>query len=238
MKILLAVKHTERALGEWDACALGAALELAEEEVDEVIAVTVGGEAAEAALQSCLALGAERAIRVWDPALEGADPLAIATVLAAVARAEQPQLILCGVQSAAGNAATGVALAGLLDLARVAGVVGVERDGAQLKVQRELEGGAVEVLRVALPALLTVQSTIGAPRHATLREIKQARAKPLSALAAADLGLELQVLQASAGSHVVRLRERAPAGGARMLEGEPQEIAAQIAQLVRKALSV
>ncbi len=236
MRILLAVKHVGRALGEWDAFALGTALELAEEG-DEIVAVTVGDERAEATLRSCLALGAQRAIRVWDPALAETDPLMLATVLAALARREQPELILCGVQSAdAGNAATGVALAGLLDLARVAGVVGAEREGALLTVARELERGAVEVLKIALPALLTVQSAVGDPRHATLRAIKQARAKPLLLLAPKDLGLGADALRASAGSRVLRLREREGAS-AKMLEGDPHEIAAQIATLVRKALS-
>ena len=46
-------------------------------------------------------------------------------------------------------------------------------------VERELEGGLVEVLRVRAPALLTIQTGINEPRYATLRAIKQAREKPL-----------------------------------------------------------
>jgi electron transfer flavoprotein beta subunit len=238
MKILVPVKQVKEELNEWDAFALEAALQLTSPDADEVIVVTIADELGEKVLRGCLASGAKRAIRVWDAALEGADPLLIATVLAAVARAEQPELIICGAQSVdAANAATGIALAGLLDLARVAVVAGIERDGLQLRVQRELEGGAIEVLRIALPALLTVQSAINEPRQPTLREIKQARAKPLAVQTPSELGLDEKSLNASTGSRTVRVRERDRGQGATLLEGEPEAIATQIATIVREALS-
>jgi len=172
-------------LNEWDTFSLEAALQLLENGAGgEVVAVTVGDERSEDGLLACLAKGADRAVRVWEEALAGADPLAVASVLAAVAAREQPDLILCGVQSSdAAAAATGVAVAGLLDLTRVAVVNAIERDGERLRVQRELDGGDVEVLSLSMPALLTVQTGINEPRYATLRAIKQARAKPLEMLA-------------------------------------------------------
>jgi electron transfer flavoprotein beta subunit len=226
------------ALNEWDDFSLEAALALNEGEDGEVVVVTVGDQQAEEALRACLAMGADRAIRVWDESLAGADALAVASVLAAVASDEAPELILCGVQSSdAAESATGVALAGLLELAHVAVVVGIEREGGSLSVQRELEGGAVELLRIATPCLLTVQSGINEPRHATLRAIKQARAKPLSVRSLAELELGADTLAASAGSRTVHLRERAQCAGATLLEGGPAEIAARIAEIVREAMS-
>ena len=67
------------------------------------------------------AQGADRAVRVWDDALAGADVLAVARVLAAAVARESPDLVLCGVQSSdAVNGATGVALAGYLEMPHVA----------------------------------------------------------------------------------------------------------------------
>jgi len=238
MKILVPVKQVGQELNEWDAFSLEAALQLTEDDADEVIVVTVADGPGEQALRACLAVGADRALRVWDAALGEADPLLLAALLAAVARAEECELIICGAQSSdAAGAATGVALAGLLDLARVAVVAAIERDGEQLRVQRELEGGALEVLRLSLPALLTVQTHTNEPRHATLRAIKQARTKPLAVLSPGELGLDVDSLQASAGSRTVKRRERERGAGATLLEGEPQEIAMQIATIVREALS-
>ncbi len=137
----VAADELEWQLNEWDGFSLEAALQLNEGEDREVVVVTVGDEQAEEGLLACMAKGADRAIRVWDESLQGADALAVAGVLAAVARAEQPELILCGVQSSdAAGAATGIALAGLLDLAHVAVVTEIERDGERLTVQRELRG--------------------------------------------------------------------------------------------------
>jgi len=134
------------------------------------------------------------------------------------------------------GAATGVALAGLLDLAHVAVVAAIELDGERLTVQRELEGGAIELLHVELPALLTVQSAINTPRRPNLRALKQARSAPLSVLGLGDLGLDAGAVAATSGSRTVRLRERPREGGATLLGGPPSEIAARIATIVREAI--
>jgi electron transfer flavoprotein beta subunit len=223
-------------LNECDAFSLQAAIDLIETRGEgEILVASVGDERAEQGLLACLAKGADRAIRVWDPALEGADPLAVASVLAALAAGEAPDLILCGAQSSdAANAATGVALAGLLDLAHVALVSAIEIRDGRLSVQRELDGGVLELLALSPPALLTVQADVNQPRHATLREIKQAREKPLSTLALAALGLDAADVLAASGSRTVALAEPERGDGARMLEGPASEIAARIAEIVRE----
>jgi electron transfer flavoprotein beta subunit len=225
------------ALNEWDAFALEAALSLREDAGGgELVVATVGGEQAEESLRAGLAMGADRAVRVWDPSLRGADPLAIAAVLAKLAASEQPDLILCGAQSAdAANSATGVALAGLLDLAHVAVVSAVERDGSALVVARDLDGGATETLRVSMPALLTIQTGANQPRRANLRAIKQAREQPIETLTPAALGLGQQELIAAAGARTVRLREPVRER-ASMIAGPASAIAARIAEIVAAEL--
>jgi len=179
-------------VNEWDTFSLEEALTLRDAAGEgEVVVVTVGDEEAEDSLLACLAKGADRAVRLWDETLAGADPLAVARVLAAGIERESPDLVLCGVQSSdAVNGATGVATAAHLGLPHVAVVKGLDYDAAAgvATVERELEGGLVEVLRVRVPALLTIQTGINEPRYATLRAIKQARDKPLDELGLADLG--------------------------------------------------
>jgi electron transfer flavoprotein beta subunit len=233
----LAAGALEWAPNEWDAFSLEAALALNEGEGGETVLVTVGDERAEESLRAGLAMGADRAVRVWDATLAGADALAVARVLATVASAERPELILCGAQSSdAASAATGVALAGLLEMAHVAVVEQIELDGERLVAQRQLEGGAVELLSVALPALLTVQSAINAPRRPNLRAIKQARAASVTVLGLADLGLDAGAVAASAGSRTVGLAPRPRGGGATLIDGSPAEIAARIAAIVGEAM--
>jgi electron transfer flavoprotein beta subunit len=229
-------------LNEWDNFSLEAALEIRERNgggADEVVVVTVGDEQADEGLLSGLAMGADRAVRAWDEALEGADLLSVARVLAAVVQRERPELVLCGVQSSdAVNGATGVALAGYLDLPHVAVVKGLEYDpaAATATVERELEGGLIEVLRVRLPALLTIQTGINEPRYATLRAIKQARAKPLEVIGLAELGVGRDAVMSAAGSRLLRLATPDRDAGAQMLDGTPGELAARIAQIVEERL--
>ena len=230
-------------LNEWDTFSLEAALQLRENvagEGHEVVVVTVGSDEAEEGLLTCLAKGADRAVRVWDDALEGGEVLGVARALAAVIQREAPELVLCGVQSSdAANGSTPTALAGYLDLPRVAVVTELDWDAASATatVHRELEGGVLEVLRIQPPAVLTIQTGINEPRYATLRAIKQAREKPLEIVGLEQLGLSSDAVGAAAGSRTVALVTPDPAAGAEMLNGSPAAVAAQIVEIVRDRMS-
>jgi len=233
--------YLEWDLNEWDTFSLEAALQLRDAldgDGHEVVAVTIGEEEAQEGLLACLAKGADRAVRVWDESLRDSDVLAVARVLAAVIERESPDLVLCGVQSSdAVNGATGVALSGFLGLAHVAVVKHIELDGTTVTVQRELEGGLVEILTLPLPALLTIQTGINEPRYATLRAIKQAREKPLESLSLGELGLDHGAVAAAAGSRVVSIAHPERGEGAQMLEGAPAEVAARIVEIVRDRMT-
>jgi electron transfer flavoprotein beta subunit len=229
-------------LNEWDAFSLEAALQLREQTDSdgEVVVVTVGDDESEEALLGCLARGADRAVRVWDESLQDADVLTVACVLAAAVGRESPDLVLCGVQSSdAVNGATGVAVAGYLDLPHVAVVKQLEYDpgSGTATVKRELEGGLIEVLKVRSPALLTIQTGINEPRYANLRAIKQAREKPLDVTSPAELELEPVALEAARGSRRRGLRHPDRGEGAEMIDGSPADIAARIVEIVRDRMS-
>jgi electron transfer flavoprotein beta subunit len=76
----------------------------------------------------------------------------------------------------------GPLLAALLDLPCVAWVHAIERDGAGLKVKREIDG-ETETLSVPLPCLLTAQKGLAEPRLPGLKGIMAAKKKPLETLA-------------------------------------------------------
>jgi electron transfer flavoprotein beta subunit len=226
-------------LNEWDNFSVEEALQLRDAAGDgEVVVVSVGGEEAEEGLRACLAKGADRALRIWDDSLEGADPLAVARVLAAAVERESPDLVFCGVQSSdAVHSATGVALAEHLGLPRVAVVKALEHEGGTLTVERELEGGLVELVRLRPPALLTIQTGINEPRYATLRAIKQAKEKPLDVVGLGELGLDAAAVEAAAGSRVRSMAHPDTGEGAEMLNGSPSEVAARIAEIVKDKMS-
>jgi len=219
--------YIDHALNEWDAAATEEALQIRERLGEgEVVAVSAGEGEAEPALRRCLAMGADRTVRV---AGRFEDPFTVARALAEAVRAEEPQLVLCGVQSSDSvQAATGTALAELLGLARVAVVTKIELADGRATVDRELEGGLVDVVDVDLPALLTIQTGINQPRYANLRAIKQAEQQEIAL-----------VEPAGGGEPAYRVRRMfsPPRGaGAEILSGGPAEIAQRIADLVQERL--
>ena len=237
--------YLERAVNEWDVAAVEEALRIKESlaasdassdaDADaggEVVVVTVGDEEASEALRRCLAMGADRAIRVHAEGVDDADPLTVARALAAVARRERPDLVLCGVQSSDSvQAATGVMLAELLNLAAVAVVIKVEcaKDATRAEVHRELEGGLLDVVEGDLPAVLTIQTGINEPRYATLRAIKQAN---LQEIEVTDIDRALPVAY-----RVRRMYVPERGAGAELLGDDAAGVAARIAELVKGRLS-
>ena len=155
--------YLDFALNEWDTYATEEALRLVEAAGSgEVVVVSVGDEDAEDAMRRCLAMGADRGIRVE---AEGRlDPIQVARALAEVVQGESADLVFAGVQSSDSvQAATGGALAGLLDMPSVAVVTKIELGDGKATVNRELEGGLVDVVEVDTPALLTIQTGINEP---------------------------------------------------------------------------
>jgi electron transfer flavoprotein beta subunit len=220
----------EFAINEWDTYATEEALRLKEAAGDgEVVVVTVGGEEAEDAMRRALAMGADRAVRVEAEGLEVGDPLSTARALALAVEKESPDLVLCGVQSSdAVQGATGVALAELLALPRVAVVKKVELEAGRAVVHRELEGGLVDVTEVDTPAVLTIQTGINEPRYATLRAIKQAEQKEIEVLEPGELG--------QPAARVRRMFHPPRGEGAELLGKDPAEVARRIKELVEEKL--
>jgi electron transfer flavoprotein beta subunit len=226
-------------LNEWDNYAWEEALLIQEAHVDsvEIIPMSVGLEEAEDGLRQCLAKGGERAIRVWDDAMMGSDPMAVARVIAKVAEREEVDMIFTGTLSSDhGFAQTGVSVAAELGWSQVAVVSKVEyQPGADsATVQRELEGGLEEVLSVQCPAVLTIQLGINEPRYASLRGIKQAKAKPLEILSHQDLGLTDEQVGESGSSSRVRSMHVPKKGQAELIGGTPTEQAVRIADIIKQ----
>ncbi len=225
-------------LNEWDNFALEQAVLIKEAAASEVqiVVVTVGPDDADEILRTCLAKGADRAIRIWDDSIAGSDPVAIARVLAAVARRESPGLIFAGAQSADhGHAMTGVALSALLEWPHVAVVAALAYGAGQGKASatRELEGGVLQDVEIDCPAVLTIQLGINKPRYASLRAIKQAAAKPIETPTLTELGLEAGAVGQAGSASRVRRMYIPEKGRAQLIEGNAQEKAARLAQIIR-----
>lgn len=209
-----------------------AALQIADQAGGEVTILTMGPQPAMAAARRALSMGAHRAVIVTDDALQGADALATARVLAAAIGRSPFDLVLTGVESTDGYTGTlPMAVASLLDIPSVTFARKVEvRDGTVV-TERQTETG-YDVVECPLPALVSVTAGANDPRYPTLKGIMQAKSKPTETLSVADLGLSAQDVQAS---QEVMGMEAVPAKEGGELVEDPSEAPRRIVDFLKKA---
>ncbi|MCQ9376900.1 electron transfer flavoprotein subunit beta/FixA family protein [Methyloversatilis sp. XJ19-49] len=158
--------------------------------VSEVVVVSCGTSACQDTLRAAMAIGADRAILVGTEV--ELQPLAVAKLLAAVAKREAPQLIFCGKQAIDDDAnQTGQMLAALLGWGQATFASKVQLADGRAVVTREIDGG-LETVSVALPALISTDLRLNEPRYASLPNIMKAKKKPLDTLTPDELGVDVK----------------------------------------------
>lgn len=219
-------------INEWDDYALEEAVQIKEKHGGTVTAITIGPEDTDSTLRKCLARGADNAIRITDPKFEGADSYAIAKILHNAIKDLSFKIVLTGALAGDdGYTATGPMLAELLGIPYVTMVKKIEFNGDFAKVNRELEGGLEEIVEVKLPAVLTIQTGINEPRYVSIMGIRKAMQREIKVLGLADVGLKEDEI----GSWIKIEKMYVPPveKQAEFLEGNPDEVAKKIAELLK-----
>lgn len=180
------------AINPFDAIALEEALRLKEKlgEV-EIVVASIGGDESVEQLRVGLAMGADRALLI--KTTETLDSLAIAKVLAAVYRREQPGFVLMGKQAIDDDSnQAGQMLAALLGLGQATFVSKLELldNNTRARCGRETDAG-IETVTVTFPAIITTDLRLNEPRYVSLPGILKAKKKPLEEIAVADLGVNV-----------------------------------------------
>jgi electron transfer flavoprotein beta subunit len=218
-------------VNEADLSAVEEALALVESAGDgEVVLFSAGEDGADEALRVALALGPQRAVRVWADGLALDDARTVGAALAQAIAAEAPDLVLCGVQSAdTGQQSTGPVIAAAWGVPWVPVAHGLSLSGSTLTLHRDFEAGVTETVEVDLPAVVTIQVGANVPRYGTFKD--KMRAKKADIPVVEPVGLP-------APRMVVTRLTAAPGGSGRSLEmikGGPADVAARIIALVREA---
>jgi electron transfer flavoprotein beta subunit len=194
----------------------------------EVIAISLGPDRVKEALRSSLAMGADRAIHLNDPAWAEADTLTTARALAAAIKQESPALVLCGRQAIDDDmGAVAAQLAELLGWPCASWIMeeAVDGDAQTIRVGRQVEGG-LEVFDLPLPAVVSAQKGLNEPRYPTLKGIMGAKRKEIKDLKAGDVGLAGAAPQLS----LVGLEALPPRPPGRIIPGD---VPAAVKELVR-----
>ncbi|RKF04821.1 electron transfer flavoprotein beta subunit [Tenacibaculum lutimaris] len=193
----------------YDEFSLTRAMWFKEKQGASVTVVNVGGASTEPTLRKALAIGADDAIRVN---AEPTDGFMVAKELAEVVKNGGYDLVLAGKESADynGQMVPGM-LASLLDFNFVNGCVGVEVDGTNATLSREIDGGE-EKVSSTLPMVIAGQKGIVEEkdlRIPNMRGIMMARKKPLSVV---------EPIGAAAATSTQNFEKPAPKGAVKLVD--------------------
>ncbi len=223
-------------INDWDSYAVEQAILLKEKFSGSVTVVTIGPDESEEVLRKCLAMGADRAIRLTDKAFANSDAQATAKILFQVIKELNFDMVLAGTQASDdGHGQVGVTLAQLLGIGHATMVTEMEIEDKIIKVQRELEGGLAELLEVQLPALLAIQTGINQPRYVSIMGIRKARGKEIKVLGLEDTHLKAEDVGTSGSfTRVEKMYLPSVGKGAEILTGSLEEVSACLAEILKK----
>ena len=174
----------------FDEYAVEGALQQKEATGGTVTALCIGSESAREALKHALAMGADDAVLVSDPALGDLDTVGAARVLAAaINKIGGADMVVFGRQTLDNGAGiTPAQTARVLGWAMLglAGQIKVQ-DGS-VSVERVIEEGRQNV-SAKLPAVLSVVQSIGEPRYPSFMGIRKASKATIPVWSLGDLGI-------------------------------------------------
>ncbi len=181
-----------------DAAALSLALGIKNGSKDvEITLVSIGPERVEIYLRNGLALGADRAVRIWDESFDGLSPFRKARLLTGAVRLLGADLVFTGARSLdTGNGQVGPLLAGWLDWPCVGEVVSVELDAEHNSISliKDIGRGERESISCPLPAVVTVKGEAKLP-YASIDSLIESKYFTITLLSRVDLGITEAALE-------------------------------------------
>lgn len=172
----------------FDEYAVEGALQQKEATGGTVVVLCVGPESAREALKHALAMGADEAILVSDPALTDLDTVGAARVLAAAIKKAEGEMVIFGRQTLDNGAGLTPAQTARVLGWPMLGLAGqIKVDGGSVTVERVIEEGR-QTVSAKLPAVLSVVQSIGEPRYPSFMGIRKASKATIPIWSLSDIG--------------------------------------------------
>jgi electron transfer flavoprotein beta subunit len=204
-----------------------------------VTVITMGPPQAEAAVREAIAMGADDAVLISDPAFAGSDSWATSYTLAkAVQKFGDVGLIICGKQATDGDTAqVGPGIAAHLDIPQITYVRKINAiDETAITAERLLENG-IETIASSLPCVLTVIKEINEPRLPSLKGKMAAKKAVIPVWKAADLACDPHLIGLEGSpTRVANVFPPPSRQGGEMLSGEAETVVPQLIEKLREAL--
>lgn len=220
----------------FDRQALEAAFKLKQQHHAQITVLSMGPPQFEYSLRQALSLGADEAVLLSSAAFAGADTLATAYVLTqAIKKLGKFDIIFFGRHAIdADTGQVGPIVAEYLNLPQATFALQIELEAdKRLLVQRRLEH-SLELVRLTLPAVVTVDSIIQQPRYAHPRDIMRAAAMPITIWDETDLACDSNRVGMAGSRTVVNKIFAPPIKSGHKLLGPPEQTARAVAQLLAK----
>lgn len=227
----------EYIINPYDEYAIEEAITVRDEHGGEVTVVTIGDEEAEKQLRTALAMGADKAVLInTEDDLDEMDEYTVAKILAEYLKDQEVDLVLAGnVAVDGGSGQVGPRVAEMLGINYVTTITKLEIDGSDVEIVRDVEGDS-EVIKTALPLLVTAQQGLNEPRYPSLPGIMKAKKKPLEELELDDLDLDEDDVEAKTETVDIFLPAEKEAG--RVLEGELEDQVKELVSLLKNEAKV
>lgn len=205
----------------------------------EVVVISLGAARTLDTARTALAMGADRAVILDDEAFVGSDAFGVAKAIAAVIRKEGIDIVFAGKQAIDDdNVQVPQIVAALLDWPHASAIIGFKNEGETVLIRRGVGGGAVEHVRVRLPAVLTCDKGLNTPRFASLPGIMKAKSKPVTRYTAAQLDVVGDVGPAHAKVTFTGFHAPPPRTAGRFLQGELGDQVKELVRLLRQEAKV
>jgi electron transfer flavoprotein beta subunit len=206
----------------------------AKTEGSEVVAVTVGKEAAMTTLQSALAMGADRGILIKTD--NRPDSILTARALkAAIEQDGKPDIIFTGKESIDSEGMqTMFRLAAALDVPVATNVVAFAIDQNKAVVACELEAGVKQLLEMPLPCVIGAGKGLNKPKYPTFIDIRKAKKKEIKQIDLASLPIEAP----SARMDILELKPAVEQRQPKELKGSPEEAVRQLIAVLKDEAKV
>ncbi len=217
-------------INEFDDHATEQAILLKEQSGGQVTVIAPDAEGVDDVLYAAAARGADKVVKLLGDFEAGINNHALARAFAAIVQGFQADLVLTGVQAHDDlDGSVGPLLAEYLGMPYVGYISGVAIEDGKSTVRKEYPGGLIAEMEVTLPAVLGIQAAEEPPRYVAISKVRQAMKTTTID------EQEVAELNSSGGPTVGRMFQPETGKRATMIEGDEEEVAAKLVDILREA---
>jgi electron transfer flavoprotein beta subunit len=179
-------------------------------------------------------MGADKAVHVESNGF--LDDQNTARALAAVIRADSAFGVIFTGKQAIDNDSyqLHILLAENLDIPVATNVTAFAVEGQQVKVQREIDEGAKEMIEMSVPCVVAAAKGLNAPRYASMMGIMKAKKIEIKKITLS----EIQVSESQNKVRLLKLSAPAEKPQGRIIAGEPADAVKELVRLLREEAKV